>query len=191
MRIRTRALLGVVTATMLVIGGMMLAAPAQAASLQEVTGFGTNPSNLRMFLYVPDRVAPRPAVLVAVHFCTGSGPALFSGTQFASLADQFGFIVIYPSVTRSGGCFDVSTAGALTHNGNSDPVGIVSMVRWVLQNRNVSAAIVGATRPEQIRDNVKASGVILDAAIMKRIDEVLGGVVERDSQKTVSPAKRP
>src|SRR6476659_7958998 len=64
-------------------------------------------------------------------------------------------------------------------------------IAWVLQNRNVSAAIVGASRPEQIRDNVKASGVVLDGAIMKRIDEVLGQVVERDPKKTVSPAKRP
>ena len=64
-------------------------------------------------------------------------------------------------------------------------------VAWVLQNRNVSSAIVGATKPEQIRDNVKASGVVLDGAIMKRIDEALGDVVERDPKKTVSPAKRP
>jgi aryl-alcohol dehydrogenase-like predicted oxidoreductase len=64
-------------------------------------------------------------------------------------------------------------------------------VAWVLQNRNVSVAIVGATRPEQLRDNVKASGVVLDAAIMKRIDEALGGVVERDPTKTVILAKRP
>lgn len=64
-------------------------------------------------------------------------------------------------------------------------------VVWVLQNANVSAAIVGASRPEQVRENVKASGVVLDAAIMKRIDEVVGPVVERDPRKTVSPAKRP
>ena len=64
-------------------------------------------------------------------------------------------------------------------------------VAWVLQNRNVSSAIVGATRPEQIRDNVKASGVVLEGAIMKRIDEVLGGVVERDPKKTVNLPKRP
>jgi aryl-alcohol dehydrogenase-like predicted oxidoreductase len=64
-------------------------------------------------------------------------------------------------------------------------------VAWVLQNKNVASAIVGASRPEQVRDNVKASGVVLDAAIMKRTDEVLGDVVERDPAKTVSPAKRP
>ncbi len=64
-------------------------------------------------------------------------------------------------------------------------------VAWVLQNANVSAALVGATRPEQVRENVKASGVVLDAAIMQRIDEVMGPVVERNPRKTVSPAKRP
>jgi aryl-alcohol dehydrogenase-like predicted oxidoreductase len=64
-------------------------------------------------------------------------------------------------------------------------------VAWVLQNRNVSSAIVGASRPEQVRDNVKAAGVKLDATIMRRIDEVLGDVVVRDPSRTVSPPKRP
>jgi aryl-alcohol dehydrogenase-like predicted oxidoreductase len=64
-------------------------------------------------------------------------------------------------------------------------------VAWVLQNRNVASAIVGASRPEQVRDNAKASGVKLDAAILKKIDEVLGDVVVRDPRKTVSPERRP
>ncbi|WP_068922542.1 aldo/keto reductase family protein [Planobispora rosea] len=64
-------------------------------------------------------------------------------------------------------------------------------VAWVLQNPNVSSAIVGATRPEQVRDNVRAAGVKLDAEVMKRIDAVLDPIVERDPAKTVSPAKRP
>jgi len=133
-----RRLVTAVAAAVLGMGGLVAATatPAAAASLVEVTNFGANPTGLRMHLYVPDRVAARPAVLVAVHYCTGSGPAFFSGTQFASLADQFGFIVVYPSATRSGSCFDVSSPGALRHNGTSDPVGIVSMVNWVLANRN-------------------------------------------------------
>jgi aryl-alcohol dehydrogenase-like predicted oxidoreductase len=64
-------------------------------------------------------------------------------------------------------------------------------VAWVLQNRNVSSAIVGASRPEQVHDNVKAAGVKLDGALMKRIDEILGEVVVRDPKRTMSPAKRP
>jgi aryl-alcohol dehydrogenase-like predicted oxidoreductase len=64
-------------------------------------------------------------------------------------------------------------------------------VAWVLQNPNVSAAIIGATRPEQVRDNVRAAGRKLDDEIMKRIDDVLAPVVERDPAKTVSPSRRP
>ncbi|MET8867523.1 aldo/keto reductase family protein [Nonomuraea sp. NPDC049421] len=64
-------------------------------------------------------------------------------------------------------------------------------VAWVLQNPNVSSAIVGATRPEQVRDNVKAAGVKLDADVLKKIDDVLGDVVERDASKTASPSSRP
>ncbi|GAB3201420.1 aldo/keto reductase family protein [Geodermatophilus arenarius] len=57
-------------------------------------------------------------------------------------------------------------------------------VAWVLQNDNVAAAIIGATRPEQVHDNVKAAGVRLEDDVMARIDEVLGDVVERDPAKT-------
>jgi voltage-dependent potassium channel beta subunit len=64
-------------------------------------------------------------------------------------------------------------------------------IAWVLQNPNVSSAIVGATRPEQVRDNVKASGVKLEADVLRRIDDVLGPVVERDPAKTESPRPRP
>ena len=63
---------------------------------------------------------------------------------------------------------------------------------WVLANDNVSAAIIGASRPEQVRDNVKASGVTLPAEVLTRIDEVLGDVVVSDPAETAkaSPEKR-
>ncbi|MGT2463785.1 aldo/keto reductase family protein [Sinomonas atrocyanea] len=64
-------------------------------------------------------------------------------------------------------------------------------VAWVLQNRNVSAAIVGASRPEQLKDNVAASGVILDADLLRKVDAVLGDVVQRDPGKVESFLARP
>jgi len=64
-------------------------------------------------------------------------------------------------------------------------------VAWVLQNPNVSAAIVGATRPEQLQDTVKAAGVKLDAELLKAIDEAVDPIVERDPAKTESPSERP
>ncbi|MEY9213106.1 aldo/keto reductase family protein [Thermobifida halotolerans] len=64
-------------------------------------------------------------------------------------------------------------------------------VAWVLQNPNVSSAIIGASRPEQVRDNVKAAGVRLDAGLMSRIDELLSEFVQRDPSLTASPKERP
>ena len=64
-------------------------------------------------------------------------------------------------------------------------------IAWTLQNPNVSAAIVGATRPEQVTENVQASGVRLDPPIMQSIDDILGPQIERDPGRTVSPASRP
>jgi aryl-alcohol dehydrogenase-like predicted oxidoreductase len=56
-------------------------------------------------------------------------------------------------------------------------------VAWVLQNKNVASAIIGATRPEQIEDNVTAAGVTLDPELLHQVDKVLGNVVERDPEK--------
>jgi aryl-alcohol dehydrogenase-like predicted oxidoreductase len=53
-------------------------------------------------------------------------------------------------------------------------------VAWVLQNDNVSAAIIGASRPEQVADNVKAAGVTIPPEVLTRIDETLGDVITRD-----------
>jgi aryl-alcohol dehydrogenase-like predicted oxidoreductase len=64
-------------------------------------------------------------------------------------------------------------------------------VAWVLQNDNVAAAIIGASRPEQVTDNVRASGVRLEPDVLKRIDEALGDVVQRDPSRTQSPTSRP
>ncbi len=126
------------------------AAPGASAAvptgtLTEVTDFGANPSNLQMYLYVPESVTPNPAVLVAVHYCTGSGPVFYSNTEFASLADRHGFVVIYPSVTRSSKCFDVSSPQALRRGGGSDPVGIKSMVDWVTRTYDADTGRVFAT----------------------------------------------
>jgi len=64
---------------------------------------------------------------------------------------------------------------------------------WVLQNDNVAAAIIGASRPEQVHENAKAAGVEIPAELMARIDDALGDVVQRDPGLTAAgaPAGRP
>jgi aryl-alcohol dehydrogenase-like predicted oxidoreductase len=66
-------------------------------------------------------------------------------------------------------------------------------VAWVLQNENVAAAIIGASRPEQVEENVKAAGVTIPPELLARIDDVLGGIVERDPGRTAenAPQRRP
>ncbi|MCK1835280.1 PHB depolymerase family esterase, partial [Micromonospora sp. R42003] len=143
---RLRLLGAALAAAGLAVGAALaVPGPASAAALTEVTNFGTNPSNLRMYLYVPDTVAARPGLLVVNHYCTGSGPAMYSGTQFASLADRYGYIVVYPSVTRSSKCFDVSSPQALRRDGGSDPVGIKSMVDYVRQRYPVDSQRIFTT----------------------------------------------
>lgn len=138
------------------LAALLVAAPTAAArtdaadavptaTLTEVTDFGANPSNLRMYVYVPAGVTADPAVLVAVHWCTGSGPDMYNGTEYDTLADQYGFVVVYPSVTRSSKCFDVSSPQALRRDGGSDPVGIRSMVDWVTRTYDADTDRVFAT----------------------------------------------
>jgi aryl-alcohol dehydrogenase-like predicted oxidoreductase len=66
-------------------------------------------------------------------------------------------------------------------------------IAWVLQNDNVATALVGASRPEQVHDNVKAAGVRIPADAMSRIDAALGSIVESDPARTAhnAPKQRP
>ena len=63
-------------------------------------------------------------------------------------------------------------------------------VAWVLQNDNVASAIIGASRPEQVDDNVSAAGIKLDDELLDKIDEVLDPVIERDPAKTLNSSPK-
>jgi aryl-alcohol dehydrogenase-like predicted oxidoreductase len=64
-------------------------------------------------------------------------------------------------------------------------------VAWVLQNAHVASAIIGASRPEQVAENVKASGVTIPAELLARIDSVLGDSVVTDPRETEKSSPRP
>jgi aryl-alcohol dehydrogenase-like predicted oxidoreductase len=63
-------------------------------------------------------------------------------------------------------------------------------IAWVLQNKNIASAIVGATRPDQLDDNVKAANIVLEPAILSAIDKALEGIIVSDPRLTVSPKTR-
>ena len=116
----------------------LLPSTTTAASLRQVTEkFGPNPTNVGFFIYVPDTLPAKPAILVNPHWCHGAAEAAYRGSQYATLASKHGFIVIYPdSPQAADDCWDVSSKETLTHEGGGDSLGIVSMVRWTLAKYN-------------------------------------------------------
>ncbi|KAI0534708.1 Alpha/Beta hydrolase protein [Xylaria digitata] len=137
-----------------VLGKLALAGSVLGASLQQVSNFGTNPTSIQMYIYVPEKVASKPSLIVAVrhipntpltsqlHPCGGTASQWYSGTRLPSYADTQGFIVVYPQTTRYSNCWDVNNAGSLTHGGSGDALGIISMVNYTLSKYNVDSSKV-------------------------------------------------
>jgi poly(hydroxyalkanoate) depolymerase family esterase len=83
---------------------MSAAGSAQSGAttaLTEVTGFGTDPGNLRMMIHLPPLLAPGAALVVAVHGCTQTADAYDGGTGWSSLADRAGFALLLPEQRRA------------------------------------------------------------------------------------------
>jgi poly(hydroxyalkanoate) depolymerase family esterase len=135
-------------AALTVAAGPAAPASASAASLTQVTNFGADPGGAQMYVYVPDTRPAAPAILLALHGCGGSGPGFYSGSEFASLADRYGFIVIYPSAEQQAGfgkCWDTWSDAAKVRGGGSDPVSLVSMITYAEQTYHGDANRVYVT----------------------------------------------
>ncbi|KLU86350.1 feruloyl esterase B, partial [Magnaporthiopsis poae ATCC 64411] len=115
---------------------------AAAAQLQQIQNWGANPSRIQMFLYVPDRVAANPPIIVGLHPCGGNARQWFSGTQLPRYADQNGWILIFPGTPNQSNCWDVQNPASLTHNQGGDALGIVSMVNYTITTHNADRARV-------------------------------------------------
>ena len=83
--------------------------PWNQSELIEVTGFGSNPGNLKMYMYLPENVPDNPPLVVVLHGCTQSANEYAERTQWNRLADRFGFAVVYPEqkmLNNPLSCFD-------------------------------------------------------------------------------------
>lgn len=122
------------------LAGALAAPGAAAATVAQIASFGANPSGIGMYLYTPANVVAKPPILVGVHACHGKGTDVCSsGSPFAQQADKYGFLLICPSAISSDGCWDVHSMADLTHAGSGDAAGILSMVNYVIQNKNGDA----------------------------------------------------
>jgi poly(hydroxyalkanoate) depolymerase family esterase len=116
----------------------------QTEGLQEVVGFGSNPGDVRMFAYVPERLSRSPALVVALHACTQSAAVYDRGSGWSTLADAHGFVVVYPEQQRSNnpqGCFSWFLPGDTARDGG-EALSIRQMVddairKWGIGRRRV------------------------------------------------------
>jgi poly(hydroxyalkanoate) depolymerase family esterase len=129
------------------LAGSIIASAASAASLQQVSNWGVSglPSDVTMYIYVPDKVATNPPILALIHYCGGTASAVFgqaNGGGLVAAADQYGFIMVVPS---SGRCWDVQSNKAWTRDGGGDSHAIKQMVKYAIANRGGNADRVYAT----------------------------------------------
>lgn len=130
---------------------------AAAASLQPVTNWGASgvPSYVSMYIYVPDKLATDPPILVVSHYCGGNAQGVFGEAQgggIVAASDKYGFIMIFPQNnpigTASGtgrNCWDVGSTASLTHNGGGDTQAIAEMVSYTISKYGADANRVYAT----------------------------------------------
>jgi acetylxylan esterase len=122
---------------MLLLASSGFLSRAHAATVEQITSFGSNPSGIDMYLYTPSNVAAKPAILVGPHACHGKATDVCQGgNAFAQQADKHGYLLVCPGAKSSDGCWDVHSKAVLTHDGGGDAGGMISMVRWVVDNRN-------------------------------------------------------
>lgn len=129
--------------------GLLVSVPARAASLTTVNGWNGGvslPSDVTMSIYVPDKLATNPPVVTVVHYCGGSASAVFGQAKdIKAAADKYGFIMVLPAQTHSGGCWDVSSKKSQTHDGGGDTHAIAQMVKYTLAQYHGNANRVYST----------------------------------------------
>lgn len=126
--------------------GMATVVPAGAASLQKVTSWGATgvPTYVSMYIYVPDKLAEKPPILVACHACTGKATTYINNIPgVVAAANKNGFIVIVPEATGKN-CWDTGSTKSLTHDGGGDTQAIAQMVKYALDKYKGDATRVYA-----------------------------------------------
>ena len=155
--------------------GWLGARPAEAASLQPVSNWGASgvPSYISMYIYVPDKLATDPPILVVSHFCGGSASAVFGQAQgggVVAAADKYGFIMVFPQTTNpatSAKCWDVGSKASLTHDGGGDTQAVAEMVKYTITKYGADADRVYATGD--------SSGAMMTQALMAVYPDVFKG----------------
>ncbi len=147
---------------------LLTTAHVEAASLQKVNDWGASgvPATASMYIYVPDKLATKPPILVLAHFCSGTASAVFQQAGgIVKAADQYGFIMVVPQTSNN--CWDVGSTKALTHDGGGDTQAIAEMVKYTITKYQANADRVYATGD--------SSGGMMTQALMAVYPDVFKG----------------
>ncbi|MEU8254943.1 PHB depolymerase family esterase [Micromonospora inaquosa] len=138
-------LLGAVAGVALAAAGVVaIAAPAQAATLSQVTGFGSNPGNLTMYAYRPDGLPANSPAVVLLHGCVQNASGYFANSGWQKYADQWKFALIVaqqPASNNANSCFNFFEAGDTTR-GQGEALSIKQMVDHAKSNFGVNGSRV-------------------------------------------------
>ncbi|MFD0593699.1 PHB depolymerase family esterase [Catellatospora coxensis] len=136
-----RAALAVLTG---LAGVAVAAAPAQAATLTQVSSFGSNPGNLAMYSYRPDNLPAGRPVVVLLHGCTQNASGYFTNSGWRKYADLWGFGLIVAeqkSANNSLSCFNWFQAGDIAR-GQGEALSVKQMVDHAVANLGADASRV-------------------------------------------------
>jgi len=126
--------------------GLLVAAPARAASLTQVSrstwGATGVPSYVEMYIYVPDKLATKPPIVVSAHSCGSTATGQMGNIpKFKAAADTNGFILILPD-NPGQNCWDVGSSQSLKHDGGGDTQAVAQMVKYALSKYSGDASRV-------------------------------------------------
>ncbi|KAL2811888.1 hypothetical protein BJX63DRAFT_422117 [Aspergillus granulosus] len=119
--------------TALLLSIFTLASPlalTPRATLTQISSFGINPASLRLYIYIPDNLSSSPGVVVTLHGASGNAQQQYTSTPYADLAEQYGFIVVYPESPQ--GAWDATSAKSRLHEGGGASQSIANMAKYAL-----------------------------------------------------------
>jgi poly(hydroxyalkanoate) depolymerase family esterase len=140
--------------------------------LRELTGFGANPGNLRMFSYAPEDLPPNAPLVIALHGCTQTSDEYDHGAGWSSLADRLGFAVVYPQqqpANNPKNCFSWFLPGDIAR-GHGEALSIREMVEHAI-------ATFAADRRKVFITGLSAGGAMASAMLATYPEVFAGGAI--------------
>jgi poly(hydroxyalkanoate) depolymerase family esterase len=171
--------------------------PGSGGPLAEVTGFGTNPGDLRMFSFVPGSIVSAPALVVVLHGCGQTASGYDLGAGWSALAERFGFALLVPEQQRSNNpqsCFNWFNPEDITRD-HGEACSIRQMIARMVTDHGIDkhrifvtglsaggamTAVMLATYPEVFAGGAIIAG--LPFGIAGNVREALGGMLQSPSR---------